>query len=86
VNKVTALPGVRPPSTGPNEVLVEVLRDALRRAESGELQSFVGTGFTLTGNRLAAWAPHHDNVWEMLGALESMKIEYLHRYTEILKR
>ena len=63
-------------------MLIRVLRDALARAESGELQSFIGTGFNADGTRLAVWADLHENVYEMAGALTWLQAEYIHRHTE----
>lgn len=81
MTNVTALPGVRPPSPGPLPELVNLLRDMLERAESGELQSFIGTGFCADGMRLAVWADAHVNTYEMLGALAWLQHEYVQRHT-----
>jgi len=80
VSNVTALPGCRVPSQGPNGAVVEALRDLLSRAEAGELQSFIGTGFTQDGLRCAVWCDHA-NVYEMLGSLAWLQAEYVQRRT-----
>lgn len=81
MTNVSALPGCRLPNT-PNEALVLSLRALLERAERGELQSFIGTGFCADGLRLAFWADQHPNVYEMAGALAWLQAEYTHRHTE----
>lgn len=80
MSNVAALFGGRAPD-GPNFALIGMLRSLVDRAESGELQSFIGTGFTADGMRAAVWADQHDNVYEMLGALGWLQAEYVHRHT-----
>lgn len=80
--KVVGLPGIRVPSNIPDSMLVESLEKLLDLARSGELRSFIGTGFCAGGHdgkpvRLAYWADTHDNVYEMLGAIEWLKHEWL---------
>lgn len=82
VSNVAALPGCRTPTSGPNGALISALRNALARAEAGELQSFIGTGFNADGTRLALWADLHENVYEMAGAITWLQAEYLHRHAE----
>jgi hypothetical protein len=83
MSNVTALPGLsNPTDTKPNEALIEVLKKALNMAETGQLQSYIGTGFTRDGLRLATWCDTHDNVYEMLGSIEWLKAEFLKRRTE----
>lgn len=82
MKNVTALPGCKQPDVGPNQVLIDILKDLLERAESGELQSFIGTGFTQDGLRVSVWADHHDNVYSMLGAIAWLEHEYVYRRTE----
>ena len=65
----------------PNASLVSALQDRVRRAECGDLQSFVGAGFTADGMRAAMWSDHHNNVYEMMGALAWLQAEYVHRHT-----
>ncbi len=85
MSNIKSLPGVKAYSGEPNGPLVEVLRDLLKRAEAGQLQSMIATGFMLDGTRMASWADSHDNVYEMLGALAWLQAEYVHRHTEGLK-
>ena len=82
-NNVVALPGSESWSGQgqANPALVMALEDLLERAKSGQLQSFIGVGFTSDGLRLTTWADFHSNVCEMLGALEWVKAEYIHRHT-----
>jgi hypothetical protein len=81
-NKVVALPGLKTPGHAePNQPLIDNLRDLLARAEAGELQSFVGTGFMADGCRLASWCDTHENIYEMHGALGWLLAEYVHRHT-----
>lgn len=81
MTNVAALPGCRIPNAS-NGSLVMALRDLLARAERGELQSFIGTGFCDDGLRLAVWADQHPNVYEMMGALAWLQSEYTNRHTE----
>lgn len=73
-------PGIRPPSGEPSSALIKVLRDLFAMAEDGRLQSFVGTGWLADGNRVSIVADFHQNVYEMLGALESLKVDYIKRH------
>jgi hypothetical protein len=71
--------GLQP--TEPNAGLIAALQDLLNMAETGQLQSFVGTGFTRDGLRAATWADFHSDVYQMLGALAWLQAEYIHRHT-----
>lgn len=85
MTNVVGLDGKAPPPrlTGePNPSLIDALRDMLRMAESGELQSFIGTGFVADGNRLSIWFNNHPNVYEMLGAIAWLEHEYVARQTD----
>jgi hypothetical protein len=64
-----------------NTTLVSMLEAVLRDAKSGQLQSFIGTGFLADGLRYAAWADQHPNVYEMLGAIAWLHAEYIQRHT-----
>lgn len=57
----------------PIELLVLMLEDLLETARSGKLRTFDGIGFLSDGNRISATGPTHDNLCEMLGAIELMK-------------
>ncbi len=81
MSNVRVLPGVKPPPSGPNTALVEALRRTLAQAESGLLQSFIGTGFQADGMRFTLTADEHHNVFEMMGALAWLQAEYVHRHT-----
>jgi hypothetical protein len=69
------------PSIEPNEALVKNLEDVLAMAKSGQLQSFIGTGFFGDGARVSTWSDFHPNVYEMLGSLAWLHAEYIHRHT-----
>lgn len=86
MSDIRTFPGLRNPEDAakPNEDLIEVLRKALAMAESGQLQCYIGTGFTHDGLRLATWCDHHDDKYQMLGSIEWLKAEYIHRHTEAL--
>lgn len=71
-----------PDRAKPNSALIKMLSDALKMAESGQLQSYIGTGFTHDGLRLATWGDFHDDKYQMLGALNWLAHEYVHRSTE----
>lgn len=73
--------GIRNPTAEPNEPLVQALRDLLAMAESGQLQSYLGTGFTHDGLRVSTWCDFHDDVYQMVGSIEWLKAEYLERHT-----
>lgn len=77
--KVVALPGIKVPTNEPSQALIKTLRQALELAESGRLQCLIATGFTADGGRLTAWGGTHANVYEMLGAIEWMREEYVDR-------
>lgn len=81
-DNVTALPGCRVPGNAtPQPALVSMLRDLLAKAEAGDLQSFIGTGFMADGCRIAGWADLHTNLYEMAGSLTWLHAEYIHRHT-----
>jgi hypothetical protein len=65
----------------PQDSLIKMLEGILEHAKSGRLQSFIGTGFTCDGCRLASWHATHGNVYEMLGALSWLQHEYVARKT-----
>lgn len=64
----------------PNPQLITNIRALLELAESGQMQSFIGTGFTRDGLRVATWGDFHSNVYEMLGALAWLQVEYTERH------
>ncbi len=65
----------------PNEHLVKALQELLSMAESGQLQSYIGSGFTRDGLRVATWCDFHDDVYQVLGSMEWIKAEYVNRHT-----
>lgn len=75
-------PGYAIPSREPNAALVEALEAILDAAKSGELQSFIGTGWRADGLRHTLWCDFHTNIYEMAGSLSWLHAEYLHRHTE----
>lgn len=77
------LNGKKPTQLGePRQELIGVLENLLERAKSGELQSFLGVGFTAAGLRACAWIDLHEDVYAMLGSIEWLKAEYIHRHTD----
>ena len=81
-DNVKALPGLRAPGHAePDQALIAALRGLLKRAEAGDLQSFIGTGFLADGCRITTWCDTHENVYEMLGSLAWVQAEYVHRHT-----
>ena len=71
--------GIQVVSKEPNAELIKALDDLLALAKSGELQSFLGTGFDINQNRISMWCDFHINKYEMLGAVEFLKTEWLDR-------
>lgn len=68
----------------PCDGMIRALERLLEMARNGEIQSFIGTGFTHDGQRLAVWSGGHSNVYEMLGSLSWLEHEYVSRTTEAL--
>ena len=83
MSKVVGLNGPVPSRlTGePNEGLIGALSDLLEMARSGQLQSFIGTGFVMDGNRVSVFGGPHGNVYEMLGSIAWLEHEYVARVT-----
>jgi hypothetical protein len=83
VTNVVTLKGGEPvPEAGtPNPVLIEALDHLLAMAKEGQLQSFIGTGFVVSGARMSCWVDHHPDVYQMRGALAWLESEYVHRHT-----
>jgi hypothetical protein len=86
MSNIRAMPGLRNPDDAakPDEGLICAIRQLLEMAESGQLQSFIGTGFTCDGLRAATWTDRHADRYQMLGALAWLQHEYVHRHTEVL--
>lgn len=63
----------------PCQPLIEALEDALKRAKAGELQSFIGAGFTAEGQGYYLIAGFHESDMEMLGMLEWLRQDFFMR-------
>jgi hypothetical protein len=67
------------PLAVPNRAMIDGLEQLLEMAKSGQLQSFIGTGFTFECLRVSHWSDFHDDIYQMLGSLEWLKAEYIDR-------
>lgn len=66
-----------------NGALVEILRDMLAKAESGELQSLLGVGHTSDHGILSVFTEAaHEDYFAILGALEELKAEFMRRQAQ----
>jgi hypothetical protein len=75
-------PGVTPVVGERMPTLALALRDLADMAERGELQSFVGTGFTASGDRASIWCyDQSDDAYSILGAMAWLQHEYVNRAT-----
>lgn len=83
MSNVKGFPGVKAPSSEPNAGLIRAIEDILEMAKSGELQSLFATGFKTDGLRMSCLFPHH-NVYEVVGSIEMLKMQYIHNMTEPL--
>ena len=83
MSNVKALPGALVQTGEPNQALIAALKDILADAESGQLQSLFATGFRSDGLRMSCMFPH-DNVYEVVGAIEWLKVQYMDQMTEPL--
>ena len=84
MTKVTALRGAVVPTNEPNEVLIEAAKKILADAESGRLQSLLAAGFLNDGLRMSCIVNTHPNVYEVIGSIEMLKMDYVKNYTEPL--
>ena len=83
MSNITALhSNVSIPTGQPNEVLIDALEQLLAMAKSGQLQSYIGSGFTCDGLRVSTWCDFHDDVYQVVGSMEWLKAEYLERHTK----
>jgi len=71
-----------PDRAQPNPALIKMLSDVLKMAESGQLQSYIGTGFTHDGLRVSTWGDYHDDKYQVLGALNWLAHDYVRRMSE----
>lgn len=60
--------------------LVSLLRQLTAKAESGELRSFVGTGFMHNGTCAMCLGDFSDDPYRMLGALSVLRDQYVEAY------
>lgn len=82
MNNVKTFPGsIPPPTSEPNEIVVEIVRKMLEQAESGMLQSVLAVGFLADGTRITGIANTHPSVYEVVGGIEMLKMEYIHNHT-----
>lgn len=83
MSNVKGFPGVKAPTSEPNQGLIRALEDILESAKAGELQSLFATGFRSDGLRMSCMFPHH-NVYEVVGSIEWLKMAYMQQMTEPL--
>lgn len=83
---VYALPGVKIETREPDEDLVRIIEEVLEMARSGQLRSFIGTGFTAEGQRLAVWNYLNAEAYEMMGAITWLQHEFADRVHERTNR
>jgi hypothetical protein len=83
MTNIKALPGAVVPTSEPNEDLIHAIKGMLADAESGLLQSLYATGFRADGLRMSCMFPHN-NVYEVVGAIEWLKHQYIDQMTEPL--
>lgn len=79
MTNVVTLSGTELDPGKPNQNIVDAIKNVLEMAESGQLQSFIGTGFTNDGLRMASWCDFHGDVYQQLGALAWLQHEYVER-------
>lgn len=83
---VYALPGAKIQASEPDEDLVRIIEEVLEMARSGQLRSFIGTGFTAEGQRLAVWNYLNAEAYEMMGAITWLQHEFADRVHERTNR
>ena len=81
MSNIIGLPGVVAPTFGPNQVVIDIVRKMLEDAESGLLQSILAVGFLADGTRMTGIANTHPSVYEVVGGIEMLKMEYIHSHT-----
>lgn len=76
--------GEKPTQLGePNEWLIQMLGDMLEKAKAGELQTLIGVGLTSDGGIITMFtAAAKQDYYLHLGAMESLKLEFVRRYEE----
>lgn len=83
MSNIKALPGAVLQTSDPNEDLIHAIKGMLADAESGLLRSLFATGFRSDGLRMSCMFPH-TNVYEVVGAIEWLKHQYIDQMTEPL--
>ena len=81
MSNIIGMPGVVAPSFGPNQTVIDIVRAMLEQAESGMLQSVFAVGFLADGTRMTGIANTHPSVYEVVGGIEMLKMEYVHNHT-----
>ena len=77
-DRVVSLRGERIYQPGePVPELVSLIEGMLERAKRGEIKCLIGTGWTSDGGRLSYRGGHHDNIYEMRGAIAFLDDEYV---------
>lgn len=82
MNNVKKLPGVVGFTYGPNQVVIDIVKKMLEQAEDGRLQSLLAVGFLADGTRMTGIANTHPSVYEVVGGIEMLKMEYIHNHTD----
>lgn len=74
--------GEKPVTLGePNEWLIQMLGDMLEKAKTGEMQTLIGCGRTSDHGIITMFtASAKQDYYLHLGALESLKLEFVRRY------
>lgn len=81
MNNVIGMPGMVTPTYGPNQITIDIVRAMLEQAEDGRLQAVFAVGFLADGTRMTGIANTHPSVYEVVGGIEMLKMEYIHNYT-----
>lgn len=84
MSNITPLRGGTTHTNEPNKVLIGALKDILADAESGRLQSLCAVGFLADGLRMSCIVGPHNNVYEVIGSIEMLKLDYINNHTEKL--
>ena len=66
----------------PNATVIDTLEVLLAQAKSGELQSLFVVGAKANGNVMHSWSSARHSAWEMLGMIESSKLDFNKREVE----
>lgn len=74
---------VLPQTAAPNPEAIEVLRDFLAIAESGELRCITLAGVTKDGSVRTAFVPSEVSIFEVIGAIECLRYRFLVKNIEL---